>query len=319
MIERSQSRTLTRRAGSHGIACRFASGTRAPISRSATTAASRLGPAMRWTLSRSAQTGPARRRSAAAGSACSTRRRGSRSRRSAVPDGEYAGVGFSPDGDTLAVGARDPATRHDGIVLSAVPDLGRQVEPPVTTLSVDGDLEVHALSFSPDGRLIASVGRTGAQLWDADTELPLGLALGTSARALAFAPDGSVFAVGQDDGRVVVYPATVAGWEQAVCSMVGRNLSAAEWAQFVRGALPYQQTCPRYPSTPERVSRVIPPRGGTVVRNSSPRRCGSSSAQRPSRGRRTAGRPRGRCPRRRRRGSREPGRLDTRPRRSGRR
>ena len=162
-------------------------------------------------------------------------------------DGDYAGVGFSPDGDTVAVGGHDPATGRGHIVLSSVADSGAE---PEATLTVGGDLAVHTLSFSPDGRLIASVGRTGAQLWDADTELPLGLALGTSARALAFAPDGSVFAVGQDDGRVVVYPATVAGWEQAVCSMVGRNLSAAEWAQFVRGALPYQQTCPRYPSTP---------------------------------------------------------------------
>ncbi|HSS68164.1 MAG TPA: hypothetical protein VLK34_06400, partial [Nocardioidaceae bacterium] len=162
-------------------------------------------------------------------------------------DGDYAGLGFSPDGDTVAVSSRDPATGREQIVLSAVPDTDA---PPEATLSVDGDLAVDALSFSPDGRLIASVGQTGAQLWDADTDLPIGLALGTSARALAFAPDSSVFAVGQDDGRVVVYPATVDGWEQAVCSMVGRNLSAAEWATFVRGALPYEQTCPQYPPAP---------------------------------------------------------------------
>ena len=151
------------------------------------------------------------------------------------PDRHYAGVGFSPDGDTVAVGGRDPATSRDHIVLSAVADSDAQ---PAATLSVDGDLAVDALSFSPDGRLIASVGPTGTQLWDVVTDLPLGLALGTSARALAFAPDGSVFAVGQDDGRVVVYPATVDGWEQAVCSMVGRNLSAAEWATFVRVRCP---------------------------------------------------------------------------------
>ena len=47
-------------------------------------------------------------------------------------------------------------------------------------------------------------------------------------------------------GSVYVYPATVAQWEQAACAVAGRNLTRAEWRQYVPDR-PYQKTCPDQP------------------------------------------------------------------------
>ena len=65
--------------------------------------------------------------------------------------------------------------------------------------------EIHAVAFSPDGRLMATAGddRT-IQLWDPATGSPKGAAFhhSSAVHALAFSPDGRLLLSGCDDGSV---------------------------------------------------------------------------------------------------------------------
>ena len=67
--------------------------------------------------------------------------------------------------------------------------------------------EVKAISFSPDGRRFASVGKDGTlRFWDAETGaecacLDIGLA---ELRAVSFAPDGLTAVVGGDAGTIAI-------------------------------------------------------------------------------------------------------------------
>lgn len=66
---------------------------------------------------------------------------------------------------------------------------------------------VRAVSFSPDGRLLATVGEDGAlRFWDTESgatsmELDLGL---KALRAVAFSPDGLTVAAGGDAGTIAI-------------------------------------------------------------------------------------------------------------------
>jgi len=42
------------------------------------------------------------------------------------------------------------------------------------------------------------------------------------------------------------------------CSRVTRNLTRAEWAQYISDALPYQAVCPNLPIEPEVTPTPIP-------------------------------------------------------------
>ncbi|MGZ6585662.1 MAG: hypothetical protein ACXVHX_15180 [Solirubrobacteraceae bacterium] len=58
--------------------------------------------------------------------------------------------------------------------------------------------------------------------------------------AAAFEPGARGLLVVDDLGGVFTWPMSLSSWEQRACSLAGRNLTRAEWAQFVAG--------PRYAS-----------------------------------------------------------------------
>jgi serine/threonine protein kinase/WD40 repeat protein len=77
-------------------------------------------------------------------------------------------------------------------------DLG--TEPPrVRSICRGSYNEILALSFSPDGAMLASAGRAGARLWDLMTgSLLLSIKAGQYQYGLAFSPDGGRLAIGTD-------------------------------------------------------------------------------------------------------------------------
>jgi WD40 repeat protein len=156
-------------------------------------------------------------------------------------------VAFSADGQLIAVFdhrartvvLRDAATGQPrGQPLTGLPDV------------------VSGLVFSPDGRILASVGSNvqgpdaGAiTLWDVATRQPIGEALrGHShfVRSLAFSPDGLTLASSGDDAKVVLWDMNAASWRTQACRIANRNLTLPEWQKHL-GDAPYRATCPDMP------------------------------------------------------------------------
>ncbi len=109
------------------------------------------------------------------------------------------------------------------------------------------------LAITPDGLTLATVSNSAVSLWDVSRRQPLGLPLADPAGIVsaAFANDGGDFATGGEHGTVTVWDRLLLStdfdaWRARLCRLAGRNLSPAEWAQFLQGQ-PYRTTCPGLP------------------------------------------------------------------------
>ena len=86
-------------------------------------------------------------------------------------------------------------------------------------------------------------------LWDTATLQPVGerLNLPTPDAFLARAnANGTKITVGSYDGNVVVVDVDPNSWQRTACRIAGRNLTRAEWTQYLPGR-PYHATCTRWP------------------------------------------------------------------------
>lgn len=97
---------------------------------------------------------------------------------------------------------------------------------------------ITAMAFDSGGQRLATAGyQNGAlKLWFTTTLQQEGPGLGLDPAAtatVAFAPASGKLLVADTDGKVFTWPATLTGWEQHACSLAGRNLTRAEWRQYV--------------------------------------------------------------------------------------
>jgi WD40 repeat protein len=157
----------------------------------------------------------------------------------------FQSVAFSPDGKLLATadGEFDPDVRLWS--MASHTEVGR----PLRT----EDSGVETVAFSPDGKLLATAGDGGIiQLWSVATGqkfgAPLTLTSGT-VNAVAFSPDGKLLGSASDDGTAQLW-ATPGTWIQQACQIAGRNLTKAEWDQYVGSRTPYVRNCAAYPVGP---------------------------------------------------------------------
>ncbi|MEK7784336.1 MAG: hypothetical protein AAB658_02775, partial [Chloroflexota bacterium] len=122
--------------------------------------------------------------------------------------------------------------------------------------------EITGLAFSPDGRLLVSgsLAQT-VRLWDVNRRIEIGLPLvghGSAVRSVAFSADGKTFVSGGDDNAVILRSVSAIQLNEDVgdannfallkaraCQMAGRNLTQAEWAQYLPGT-PYRKTCEQW-------------------------------------------------------------------------
>ena len=96
---------------------------------------------------------------------------------------------------------------------------------------------------------ITTVGRV--DVWDTASLQPVGDPVLVPGGANLVDPDrpgGQRFVTGAtSSGETLVWDVDPADWEAAACRIAGRNLTAAEWSQYLPGR-PYQVTCPHWPA-----------------------------------------------------------------------
>ncbi|MFF7052411.1 DNA-binding protein [Streptomyces griseorubiginosus] len=149
---------------------------------------------------------------------------------------------YGPDGSRLAVGdVLGRVTLWDGAARARLGVLDGTTSDPTT----DATGGVTALAFSPDGGTLAVAGAGGTlRLWDLASQTLLGTALptpGDDIRALAFAPDGTLYASGAHV-PVLRYDLSPDRLTGEVCERAGSGLSEAAWKTYLPD-LPYRRTC----------------------------------------------------------------------------
>ncbi len=153
---------------------------------------------------------------------------------------------FSPDGKWLATTNEwvqgCPTTNCEFAAQVWDADSGQLV-----SKMVHGDALI-ALAFSPDARRIVSGGSDGIlRIWDpvSGSEISHITGIGSPWSA-AFSPDGRSIVVGgyeAGESYARVLPVQAEALVQSACQRVVRNLTAAEWRQYL-GDEPIQATCP---------------------------------------------------------------------------
>jgi len=114
---------------------------------------------------------------------------------------------------------------------------------------------VRRLAFSRDSQVLASAAADGhVRLWSVPDGTPLGqpilAGLGSDFRTLAFAPDARLLAAGNGD-ETRLWPVLDA-WADADCAKLARNMTPAEWRDWVSPEIAYVVQCPGKPMPPDR-------------------------------------------------------------------
>lgn len=116
-------------------------------------------------------------------------------------------LSFSPDGKTLAVAERDRMALFDISRPQHPTALGKPLIGPIDIWDPEHEDEVHALSFSPDGHLLAAVDPSYLRLWDVTDpahprELKKMRAAGAGLTDLTFLPQGHTLVTADFDGSM---------------------------------------------------------------------------------------------------------------------
>ena len=155
---------------------------------------------------------------------------------------------FSSDGKYLAsidrksgIVVRDMAA---GIIVKKIPQ-----KAPETIIK---------LFFTQNDKWLVSTDGNLLYLWDIKSGLSIGeLSTGGEIQNIVFSPDGVTMAVTGctepannnrcSHGEVTFWNLDPGAWKQKACDIAGRNLTQAEWAEYIPDK-PYKATCAQFPA-----------------------------------------------------------------------
>jgi WD40 repeat protein len=159
-------------------------------------------------------------------------------------------IAFSSDNQWLAIGGFDGTAR-----LWRLAALGAD---PI--LLHGDDKPIKDLDFSPDGSMLAIGSASGViRLFPINAEKREAVVLSghqDEVKAIAFGQ--AWLASASNDGTVRLWLAQVPDMDQLACATAGRNLSLAEWEDFLGGdADSYHKTCDQFPLHPSKYQELI--------------------------------------------------------------
>jgi WD40 repeat protein/DNA-binding SARP family transcriptional activator len=149
-----------------------------------------------------------------------------------LPDrgNDTVSLAFASRGDLLAAGTLA------GTVELWNPVKGKRLAQPLLADSS----AIADIAFDSSGQRFATTGLQDAtvKVWftgSLEQEGPRLAADPDATAATAFEPGAQGLLVVDDHGGAFTWPMSLTSWEQRACSLAGRNLTRAEWAQFVAG------------------------------------------------------------------------------------
>ncbi|HEY7342641.1 MAG TPA: TIR domain-containing protein [Ktedonobacterales bacterium] len=101
------------------------------------------------------------------------------------------------------------------------------------------------VAFTPDGRYLATFGYYSLTIWDIAQKAPYVHFphTGPDNFGATFSRDGRYLSWDDGDGIIITRSLNVSDWQRAACAVASRNLTKAEWTQYV-GSVPYAKVCP---------------------------------------------------------------------------
>jgi len=166
--------------------------------------------------------------------------------------GTIRSIAFSPNGTILASGGGGNGVQggDSSIILwdlSTGKPIGKPLKP-LTGIIFD----IYSLSFSPDNKsLVSSDFAGGIIFWDVSTHQVINQFELDAVPAEATFDANSKTLIVNLYGMVSLWNFEPNYWSQLACERAGRNLSRAEWEQYIGNSLPYQAVCPNLPVEPE--------------------------------------------------------------------
>jgi DNA-binding SARP family transcriptional activator/class 3 adenylate cyclase/WD40 repeat protein len=178
-----------------------------------------------------------------------------RTLRSVPTGGVFSTAAFSPDSKTLAVFFVASAGQGGQLVMRDVATGAARATQSLPYIAAD-----RGVAFVRGGAWLVtteqaipenSLASTRVDLWDAATLQPIGDPLTVPPDAAFLSPNrgGDKLGTGADeDNRLpLVWNMNPASWEVTACQIAGRNLSHAEWNEYLAGR-PYRKTCRHWPA-----------------------------------------------------------------------
>jgi WD40 repeat protein len=156
-----------------------------------------------------------------------------------------------PQADGSAITGITPVAGDDRVVVTVEPGAIQVVDvgdaEPVGEAFRWGGTELRHGTLSPDGGLLAALGRNGnLRLWDARRHTVLGPGLrafpppADSSRLVFTAPDQ--VSAWDGAGAALAWQVDVDAWADTACALAGRPLTEGEWDQYLPGE-PYEPRC----------------------------------------------------------------------------